>query len=686
MLFVLAGALLWKADRVQQAKREAGAVGLDAVPATLSLPVPAVKTPQAKNGTTNRFPFRLSNSPEKPAALFNKTSAILLENAFIDSAVGTALDIAPALRGNPQVNRSFIVQARGATDKTFRDAIASAGGRVISYIPNNAYLVRADAGAEARLSGNSRVQAVVPFEPYYKIQPKLMAAAMGQGSLPANSALSVTLFHDTAAAGRAAVEALGLKVIREDSSPFGRRLIVTGASMDVAALARIDAVQSIENAPSRKLANDLTRFRLRVTTNVIATNNWLDLTGTNVLVAVTDSGIDATHPDLKGRVTGENVGVLTDVEGHGTHVAGIIASSGLNSPPATNAPGSTDGANFRGMAPAARLHALELNRLIGPAVSDAFLQSSAALTNALISNNSWGYLQTFEYDDSAASFDAAVRDSLPEVSGSQPVLFVFAAGNEGAGNNNGTFGIADSISSPGTAKNVITVGALEQLRNITNEFIQGNVTNQLFLPWTDSDNQVAGYSSRGNVGEGTEGTFGRFKPDLVAPGTFVLSTRPTNFLNATAGGIAGGGTPGFIVSLHEDVRIQPGATNYFTLNIPTTPPTVGVVLQVVPNADSPVRIPPLVFVADVGYPPTTFRGTNLAVMVPSPFPPGLVDYGIGNTNLFPISVNIRSIVVTASAGSRARCRCRRGAPASCAADTGRPTARCRALRHRPTSP
>ena len=41
MLFVLAGALLWKADRVQQAKREAGAVGLDAVPATLPAPVPA---------------------------------------------------------------------------------------------------------------------------------------------------------------------------------------------------------------------------------------------------------------------------------------------------------------------------------------------------------------------------------------------------------------------------------------------------------------------------------------------------------------------------------------------------------------------------------------------------------------------------------------------------------------------
>ena len=647
MLFLLAGVLLWKADRVQQAKREAGAGAVHSEPINSPAPEPRpAVAPQAKSETTNRFPFRLSNSTEKPFDLFKKPSAILLENAFIDSAAPASVDVPAVLRSNPQLNRSFIVQARGATDKTFREAIAAAGGRVVSYIPNNAYLIRADAGVEARLASHPRVQAVVPFEPYYKIQPKLMSAANGQGTLAAGSALSVTLFPDTASSGRAAVEALGLKIIREESSPFGRRLVVTAASMDVAAIARIDAVQSIENAPSRKLANDLTRFRLRVTTNVIATNNWLDLTGTNVLVAVSDSGVDATHPDLAGRVTGENAAVLTDVEGHGTHVAGIIASSGRNSPPATNAPGSTDGANFRGMAPAARLHVLAVDRVSGPLVSDEYLQSSVALTNALISNNSWGYLQTFEYDGSAASFDAAVRDSLPEISGSQPVLFVFAAGNEGAGNDNGTFGTADSITSPGTAKNVITVGALEQLRNITNEFIQGNVTNQLFLPRTDSDNQVAGYSSRGNVGEGTEGAFGRFKPDLVAPGTFVLSTRPTNFLNAAAGGIFGGGTPGFNVSLHENVRIQPGATNYFTLNIPTTPPTVGIVLQVIPNADSPLRIPPLVFVADVGYPPSTYRGTNFAVIVPSPFPPGLVDYGIGNTNAVPVSVNIRAIVVT----------------------------------------
>ena len=123
---------------------------------------------------------------------------------------------------------------------------------------------------------------------------------------------------------------------------------------------------------------------------------------------------------------------------------------------------------------------------------------------------------------SAASYDAAVRDALPFVTGSQPVLFVFAAGNAGDGSDSADFGggIADSIESPATAKNVITVGAIQEDRNIT-----ATVTNADGSPNTtcvagDDFHQyrVAGFSSRGNVGIGTEGTFGRYKPDVCRAG------------------------------------------------------------------------------------------------------------------------------------------------------------------------
>ena len=137
------------------------------------------------------------------------------------------------------------------------------------------------------------------------------------------------------------------------------------------------------------------------------------------------------------------------------------------------------------------------------------LQAVPATNHALISNNSWVYDDS-TYDLAAASYDAAVRDALPLVTGSQPVLFVFAAGNDGGGDDNGGGGFPDSILSPGTAKDVITVGALEQLRNITNMVTDANGnSNAVWQAATDSGNEVAGYSSRGNVGIGTEG---RFRP------------------------------------------------------------------------------------------------------------------------------------------------------------------------------
>jgi hypothetical protein len=83
---------------------------------------------------------------------------------------------------------------------------------------------------------------------------------------------------------------------------------------------------------------------------------------------------------------------------------------------------------------------------------------------------------------------------------------------------------------------VISVGALEQPRGLTNEVWkcvpdpsqtngQSCQTNKEWMPSTDTADQVASFSSRGNVGIGLEGPYGRFKPDVVAPGSAVVSTR-----------------------------------------------------------------------------------------------------------------------------------------------------------------
>src|SRR2546423_12477062 len=90
-------------------------------------------------------------------------------------------------------------------------------------------------------------------------------------------------------------------------------------------------------------------------------------------------------------------------------------------------------------------------------------------SNTLISNNSWNY-DIADYDSSAARYDEAVRDSIPGQTASQPVLFVFSAGNAGFGDEDGFGGQPNSILSPGSANNVINAAATENARFITNYF------------------------------------------------------------------------------------------------------------------------------------------------------------------------------------------------------------------------
>ena len=501
--------------------------------------------------------------------LIRTSHAVLLENAWLDTSPfsRTAAPKSSALisdsdlaipehlraQGDPG---AYVVQSRAPLDDAFRAVLQSAGANIVSYIPNNAYLVQASAPVAQQVAADPRTQAVLPYEPYYKLQPGLLDQAVAQAPWPADSALNVLLFPATRAAALADLQNLGLQIIAEERSPFGPVLNVrnsaapagqpspSGPADLLSALARLPAVQQIELPHSRVFASDLSRARVAVAATSFTPGNYLGLTGTNVLVNVNDSGVDATHPDLTNRVRSDFPISSTDTNGHGTHVAGIIAGSGVESTTVTNARGFIMPAvafQFRGFAPAAQLFVMAADPNAGPSSSDAYLQETAARTNAFISNNSWHYGNDTAYDLAAASYDAAVRDALPEKPGAQPLLIVFGAGNAGSGADNGTGGSPDSIQSPGTAKNVITVGAIEQPRGITNEVWQCSIvngtnvcqTNQPWLGMTDTNNQVAGFSGRGNVGIGIEGAFGRFKPDVVTPGTFVIAARSAQWNQAS---------------------------------------------------------------------------------------------------------------------------------------------------------
>ena len=146
----------------------------------------ATKAPMAVPATgfnTNRAAYRLSNTTKSIAELTGVKHAILLGNAFIDTDAPLDLKIPAHLRAKGEPG-AYIVQARGVIDARFRSLLTSAGAQVVSYIPNNAYLVRLTAGGAGLLSANALVQAVLPYEPYYKLPSSLLGLAVEQQALP----------------------------------------------------------------------------------------------------------------------------------------------------------------------------------------------------------------------------------------------------------------------------------------------------------------------------------------------------------------------------------------------------------------------------------------------------------------------------------------------------------------------
>jgi len=620
--------------------------------------------PKKKADPNDRFAYRLKNTELTVTELTRKETGLLLENALLDSAQKISLDIPDQLqaKGDPG---TYIVQAKGPIDDTFRQAIAAVGGKLVphGYIPNNAYIVRATASAAQNMARFS--QTVLPYEPYFKLKASLLNAAVENQPLPDNAGLNLLVFPDARDQTIAALSQVGVEVLSEEKSPFGPVLKVKPAKTELSAIAQLSGVQLVEMTHQRTRANDLSRPRIGVAPDPQSATNYLGLSGKNVLVNVNDTGVDKTHPALVN-VTGDSSVALTDRDGHGTFIAGIIAGNGAHSTDVQFASGSptpyVDG-QFRGMATNAQIFSMSIDASFGisgtetsfgPFGSDAYLQETAASTNALISNNSWHYYQDMEYDLAAASYDAAVRDALPGTPGSQTITYVFAAGNAGNGNSDGGAGDYGTIESPGTAKNVITVGAVEQARNITNKIsifrriltdsntivTVPDTNNQPWLGMTDSSNQVASFSSRGNVGVNIEGDFGRFKPDLVAPGTFVVSTRSgqwdTNaYYNPT----------NYHYNFYDPQTVEAGKTNYYSLFVPYN--AVAVIIRAFGAVDLPVAY------RQNGQPYVSgapdFTGTNIvALPTNAPLPAGSSDvfYAIVNPTNFDVPYLLYTEIIT----------------------------------------
>jgi len=190
---------------------------------------------------------------------------------------------------------------------------------------------------------------------------------------------------------------------------------------------------------------------------------WARTQGEGAAVAVIDTGIDATHPDLAGQVAG-GINILdpqhpdnwADDEGHGTHVSGTIAGKGQ------------DG-GIAGVAPRAKLWAVKVLDKDGNGnYSDVIAGIEWAMNHGVkIANMSLGA------DEGSEPLHRAVQAAL-----AKGMLIVAAAGNSGG-----------SVGFPGAYPETVAVGA------------------------ADSSDHAAPFSSRGP------------EVSFIAPGVDILSTK-----------------------------------------------------------------------------------------------------------------------------------------------------------------
>ena len=243
-------------------------------------------------------------------------------------------------------------------------------------------------------------------------------------------------------------------------------------------------------------------------------------------VGVADTGLDSGNAtgisgDFSSAVTkgfhyGWGATDWSDPMGHGTHVAGSVGGRGSLSNNKI-----TGGATKAQIIPEGMWSKTMSNLTVPTKLATLF--DDAYSDGARIHTNSWGSPANL------GAYDAKSQQVDEYLWNHPDMIILFAAGNSGVdADKNGVIDLG-SVGSPGTAKNTLTVGASENLTATGGIQKKVSELKPAAKMWpaepiwsskiSDNPNGIAMFSARGPTRDG------RLKPEVVAPGTNILSAR-----------------------------------------------------------------------------------------------------------------------------------------------------------------
>ncbi|MGW3321349.1 S8 family serine peptidase [Streptomyces virginiae] len=456
---------------------------------------------------------------------------ITINGVSVDPLVQSQeLESASLVSEDASASNYLLVQTTHVPSAEEKAQLAALGVEIHQYVPESTYLC---GYRPSDLEAVRRLPFVAWADVYlkgFKVAPSLRSGRLRsslailseplEAAGPQTRTVDVVLHEDvdTGADGLLGRIVAAAGVDAGDVQAEHRKVRMTIQEANLPALAALDEVQQVEEVPEMTLYNTRAGLLMRAQVSL----NGTKFQGEGQIVAVADTGFDLgsttdVHQAFTGRVLsltafGRKLSDLADdPDGHGTHVAGSVLG---------DATSATMGA-VTGTAPKAKLILQSLLddfgglRGVPPNLRDLF--EPAFQAGARIHTNSWGPKDpSLPYDSRAFEADKMVWDH-------KDFVICIAAGNSGHDRDRDGRINQASVSAQAGAKNVITVGASEGDRpEIALTYGQLRPSSFPANPIRD-DRQasnpagMAAFSSRGPSQEG------RIKPDVVGPGTSILS-------------------------------------------------------------------------------------------------------------------------------------------------------------------